>query len=176
MCDVVHSLGSDRCGSSEGEHFVHVKRLFSHKRGETCYVKMTLQKKSCRCPYLGPLPEGWRGDLQLARLVSTDIDSITEQSIVILRPSGRSPCRGSDEASKRSKGLVPRSINHGRDGNSTDAVFPAAYGDSSNRLGGNETRDVLPLGVLFFDETNASHPLRSRRGEMCGSAPVACTC
>ena len=49
---MAYSLGSDRCGSSEGEHFVHVKRLFSHKRGETCYVKMTLHSKSCRCPYL----------------------------------------------------------------------------------------------------------------------------
>ena len=61
---------------------------------------------------------------------------------------------------------MPRSTtNHGRDGNSKEAVFPAVYGDSSNRLGGDETRDVLPLGVLFFDETNASHPLQSRRGE-----------
>ena len=95
---MVYSLGSDRCGSSEGEHFVHAKKMFyPHKRGETCYVKMTLQKESCRCPYLGPLPAGRRGDLQLARLVSTDIDSLTEQSIVILRPSGSRPCCGSDD-------------------------------------------------------------------------------
>ena len=84
---MVHSLGSDRCGSSEGEHFVHEQMFYSHKRGETCYVKMTLQSKSCRCRYVGPPPKGWRRDLHIARVVSTDIDSLTEQSIVILRPS-----------------------------------------------------------------------------------------